>query len=313
MNQFEYLGSQLDRTEWVAMTRARGLASDDPRRCCGPEDDVILFLKIQFPFARVPTLCQAKRSIHDNPNCFSIKGDAIQVKQALDLSDGNARCQDFAGTRLGSHWIISERFDLGLTADKAETPQEWKIVLGGQVKIDRALLPQFRSSIALAFELPPLLPSGRRRSRPMPRVGEPSNSAGIAGSIGTAGGSHDSLPLLAQAGRQLQPRVHLRAGPVRRSRTGAGQRRRSAFPRPAGHDDGKITSRSANVFHHIDFNQERVMTKQKTNEGNMQSTTEEGARKSAPEQSRAGKGAASHTKAGGAKGSGGGAKQARKH
>jgi hypothetical protein len=56
------------------------------------------------------------------------------------------------------------------------------------------------------------------------------------------------------------------------------------------------------------------MTKQQSNSGNKQSTTEDSAKKS-PEadKAKAGKDAASHTKAGSGKGAGGGAKQARKH
>lgn len=56
------------------------------------------------------------------------------------------------------------------------------------------------------------------------------------------------------------------------------------------------------------------MSKQKSNNGNKQSATEDNARKApAAGQSKAGKDAASHAKAGSGKGAGGGAKQARKH
>lgn len=56
------------------------------------------------------------------------------------------------------------------------------------------------------------------------------------------------------------------------------------------------------------------MTKQKSAPGNKQSSTASGSSQpAAPEKAKAGKDAASHTKAGSTKGAGGGAKQTRKH
>lgn len=85
-----------------------------------------------------PSLCEAKRSRHDDVHCFPSAVDAAHFAPVAGRCDDS----DIAHPRLGFYGVIDERLDLPLIAALAAAEPGWQIVMAGPVvNIDPARLP----------------------------------------------------------------------------------------------------------------------------------------------------------------------------